>query len=242
MLKVPIWPKVGGNQNRCMWRGDRSSVAVRFLGGRVTELAVARVSSLTPPPPPSLPPVPPPPPSFPPRPPPPPSLPPVPPPPPRSPPKPPPPPSLPPVPEPPRPVADKVPVALICRKSVPGLAGEPIQSSWPWKAESILPSKLRSRGATDQAGAGVTLGAPNCAVPRLKKGYIVGATSNGLNGVPSQWPPALLGTVCTLLFESTKENIGFVSNQLVVAKRIGDPSTVFTREGLRVFSSNGASS
>src|SRR5882762_9124152 len=130
MLKVPIWPKVGGNQNRCMWRGDRSSVAVRFLGGRVTELAVARFSSPTPPPPPSLPPNPPPPPSFPPRPPPPPSLPPVPPPPPRRPPKPPPPPSLPPVPppppslppvpEPPRPVADKVPVALICRKSIPG--------------------------------------------------------------------------------------------------------------------------
>src|SRR6267154_2390477 len=72
MLKVPIWPKVGGNQNRCMWRGDRSSVAVRFLGGRVTELAVARFSSPTPPPPPSLPPNPPPPPSLPPRPPPPP--------------------------------------------------------------------------------------------------------------------------------------------------------------------------
>src|ERR1700719_1707798 len=104
MLYAPICPKVGAAQVRSIKRADTSSDAVRFLGGRVTEFAVDRLSSPTPPPPPSLPPKPPPPPSLPARPPPPPSLP----------PRPPPPPSLP-----PRPGADKVPVALICRKSIP---------------------------------------------------------------------------------------------------------------------------
>src|SRR6266404_2476276 len=101
MLKEPIWPKVGGNQNRCIWRGDTPSIAVRPVGGRVTKLAAARFSSGTPPPPPRRPPKPPPPPRRPPKPPPPPSWP----------PKPPPPPSWP-----PKPGADRVPVAETCSK------------------------------------------------------------------------------------------------------------------------------
>src|SRR6266850_3437967 len=194
MRYAPIWPKVGAAQLKSMKRGDTSSDAVRFLGGRVTELAVARVSSLTPPPPPSLPPNPPPPPSFPPRPPPPPSLPPVPPPPPSRPPNPPPPPSLPPVPPPPpslppvpappRPVADKVPVALICRKSVPGLSGEPTQSSWPRIDSLPLPSKLMS-------------------CPANEENEIVGPATRDINsvlsrGVPSQcWVAGVPMTVGT---------------------------------------------
>src|SRR6266478_5948876 len=50
MLYAPIWPKVGAVQFSVIVRGDAPSDAVRFVGGRVTELAVVRLSSGTPPP------------------------------------------------------------------------------------------------------------------------------------------------------------------------------------------------
>src|SRR6266481_1507840 len=141
-----------------MKRGDESSdVTVRFLGGRVYELAVVRLISPKPPPPPNFcpPPAPnacppPAPKACPPPapnacPPPPPNV---------SPPPapnacPPPPPNAcpPPAPNfcppPTRAAADKLPVAPTCRKSTPGAFVLPSQSLWPRKTGSLArPSKL----------------------------------------------------------------------------------------------------
>src|SRR6266404_7490413 len=56
MLYAPISPKLGAVHRRVTNRGESFSVAVRFLGGRVNELATACVSSGTPPLPPWIPP------------------------------------------------------------------------------------------------------------------------------------------------------------------------------------------
>src|SRR5712675_641785 len=119
-----------------MKRGDESSdVTVRFLGGRVYELAVVRLISPKPPPPPNF--CPPPPPNF--CPPPAPNV--CPPPPPNA--CPPPAPNF--CPPPTRAAADKLPVAPICRKSTPGAFVLPSQSLWPRKTGSLArPSKLIS--------------------------------------------------------------------------------------------------
>src|SRR5712664_831650 len=128
MLYAPISPKLGAVHRRVTNRGESFSVAVRFLGGRVNELATACVSSGTPPLPPWIPPLPP-------------WIPPL-------------PPWIPPLPPwiPPPVRADKLPVMPTCRASTPMAIGVPFtsnvgaQSLWPRKTVSVTlgSSKLMS--------------------------------------------------------------------------------------------------
>src|SRR6516165_10120866 len=132
MRYAPIWPNAGAAQFSVITRGDApSDDALRFLGGKVSALAVSTFSSPAPPPPPK----------------------------PCAPPPPPKPCAPPPPPKPCAPDEDILPTALTCCRLIPGAATNPFvtvsaQSLCGRRTVSMTPSKLMSWSDQDSEVTG----------------------------------------------------------------------------------------